>query len=256
MATSSHDHIRPVESGGHIRWLNYGLPGVGKSRLISTTSKPVLVLANNVDETVSMQGANNVFVWHCPTIMELTEAYEELRHGLYKKYGWVWVDNATLLQDQNLDYVMANLVAKSPHRSVYKPDMAEYGTNQMMMGLFVRNFVTLPCHVGMTAHVMESTDLNDKPTYLPLFQGGQGQFSQKICGWMNIVSYMDVVQKEGKNTRRLHFQKSGKIYAKDRWNVFGTRMVEPTVAKMEAMLEGRTTTPRVSTTTTKKRVAK
>lgn len=233
-------HIRPTSEGGLIRWLNYGLPGVGKSKLIGTSAavKPVLVLASSEDETVSIS-SDKVFMWHTPNVSDLTDALEELRHGLATKYSWIWLDNGTLLQDQNMDWIMANLVAAKPHRSVYKPDKAEFGENQNMMGLFVRNFVNLPTNVGITAHVMESTDLNDKPTYLPMFQGGKGAFSQKICGYMNVVTYMDVVQKEKLSIRRLHFQKTGKIYAKDRWGVFGDRMTDPTIAKMEAILAKR-----------------
>lgn len=234
-------HIRPVSKGGYLRWMNYGMPGAGKSKLTGTGTKPALILASNEDETVSIT-SGDVSVWHCPTVVELTEAYEYLRHGGHNDFGFAWVDNATLMQDQNMDYIMANLVAAKPHRSVYKSDMAEYGENQNMIGLFVRNFVTLPMHVGITAHVMEKDDLNGKPTYLPLFQGGQGAFSQKLCGYMNVVTYMDVVQKDGTNTRRLHFEKSGKIYAKDRFGVFGKRMVDPTITKMEAMLAKRNTT--------------
>jgi hypothetical protein len=233
-------HIRPTSEGGLVRWLNYGMPGVGKSKIIGTSAaaKPSLVLANSEDETVSIN-SDKVFMWHTPNVADLTEALEELRHGAYKDYAWIWLDNATLLQEQNMDWIMANLVAGKPHRSVYKPDKAEYGENQNMLGLFIRNFVNLPTNIGITAHVMEAEDISGKPTYLPLLQGGKGQLSQKVCGYMNVVTYMDVLHKEGKGIRRLHFQKTGKIFAKDRFGAFGDRMTDPTIAKMEKILASR-----------------
>ena len=229
--------IIPVAQQGYIKWMLYGEPGVGKSKLIGS-GKRTLILANNPDETVSMRDSDAV-MWVTNDMMEATEAYEYLRHEGHKEFDWVWLDNGTLFQEQNMDRIMADLVAAKPHRDQFVPDMAQYLQNQNQMGLLIRNMVALPMNVGMTGHVMYYQDDEAEETIMmPLFQGGQGAFSQKVCGYMNLVTYMGTRRRKEGTDRYLVTEKAQKIYAKDRFGVLPRRIMNPTVPEIQALIEG------------------
>jgi hypothetical protein len=210
----------------------YGEPGIGKSTLAGTSPR-ALILANNADEVVSMKRSPaKPTIKVVANINDLTEAYEHLRHGGYKEFDWVWLDNGSLWQDQNMDFIMENLVAAKPHRSRYTPDKAEYGQNQQMFGVWVRNMVTLPINFGMTAHVMRKVDkVTEDEKLMPLFQGGQGEFSQKLCGWMNVVGYMHASRKS-KGNRLLRTAADAEVMAKDRFGALKAIEVNPTIPKL------------------------
>lgn len=253
--------IVPVAENTFVRWMNYGEPGSGKSKLAGTSPK-ALILANNKDETVSMRGST-AQMWHIQDLADATEAYEYLRHEGHKEFDWLWVDNGTLFQEQNMDTIMADLVAAKPHRDKYVPDKAEYMKNQNQVGKLIRDIIHLPMNVGITAHVMnyDDEDTEDPATKMPLFQGGQGAFSQKICGYMNLVTYMGVRRAKGATERYLITEKSAQIYAKDRYMVLPRRIVNPSVPAIMAVLGDKVPgtqpvkTPATTKTTTRKKIA-
>jgi len=228
--------IRPVGDDAYINIGVFGYPGVGKS-LFAGTSPKALILANKANESVSMKKAGSkAEMWVCPDITELTEAYEYVRHEGVRKYDWVWIDNTTLLQDQNMDMIMEDLIASKPHRDKYIPDKAEYLRNQNMLSLLVRNFTALPINFGFTAHVMHTEDGEGNMVSLPMIQGGQGALSQKLCGCMNIVMFLGMSEKV-KGRRIGWFQPHDTHYSKDRFGVLGNSMVDPTIPKIQALLK-------------------
>lgn len=216
----------------YINWLNYGEPGVGKSALLGTSPK-CLVLANDNDETSTVaRFGRKADKWIVDDYDELERAYEYLRQEGWREYDWMWFDNVTLFQEQGMDQIMEELVAKKPGRNRYVPDQHEYLVNQNHLALMIRNLKSLPMHCGFTAHVFRTEDDDGKVVYLPLIQGGQGALAQKLCGYMNLVTYMHTAVKDGKIERRLLTDKRQKYYAKDRWHSLGGLVVNPTVPKV------------------------
>lgn len=210
----------------------HGEPGVGKSVLAGSSPK-ALILTHDADEMSSpAEWGSNAHVWPVRNLDELSEAEEYLRHEGCKEFEWVWIDNLTLLQEQGMDHVMETLVAAKPHRNRWVPDMHEYLVVQNHLGTMVRNIKALPMHFGWTAHVMSSEDENGKVQYIPMLQGGQGQFSQKMCGYMGVIGYMYVVRKEGKEIRQISFSKRSKFLAKSRFKGLQGVMTDPTIPKM------------------------
>ena len=242
--------IKPLAKAGHINWLNYGEPGVGKS-VLAGTSPNALHLASHPDETVSMRDSGSD-LWIVPDYDELAEACEYVMHEGHKEYDWVWLDNGTLMQEQGLDNIMEDVVAQKPHLNRWIPDRPQYLINQNRYSHLIRMLVQAPVNFGMTAHVMVMTTEDDTDLYVPLLQGGQGIFSQKVCGYMNLVTYMKVAKKEGQSRRVLYTSNTGKIQAKDRFGVLEPRVVDPTVPAIVSAIQGKPKPrPRRRKTTTK-----
>ena len=229
--------IMPV--GQEERWhrmMVYGEPGVGKT-VFAGTSPKALMLVNDGAETLSAAGMGSTAdSWVCSGYDEIDEAYEYLRHEGQDEYEWVWVDNLTLLQDQAMDQIMEQLVRDKPHRNRWVPDQHEYLVNQNRISTMVRNFKHLRMHVGFTAHLMKSEDDDGRVLYLPMLQGGQGALSQKICGYMNIVGYLEAVRKEGKIERRMILEKRSKYLAKGRFPGMPGVLTDPTVPLLESSI--------------------
>lgn len=229
-------NIIPAASRAHVNWLNYGDPGVGKSQLIGTAGKGTLVLANNMDETVPMKGTG-VEVWHVPDYHELTDAVEYVMHEGHQEYKMVWLDNGTLMQEQGMSQIMDDAVAAKPHLNRFIPDRPQYLINQNRLAHLIRILVQAPIHFGMTAHCMvgnevqqdDDGDIVEEEYLIPAFQGTRGLYSQKICGFMNLVTHMGVTKRKGKRVRVLTTTQTGRVLAKDRFGVLPGRIINPSI---------------------------
>lgn len=230
-----------------IKMIVYGEPGVGKSQLVGTTPGKVLVLTHNPAELASAAlNGTKADRWHIASWKDADEAWQYLRMEGERDYEWVWLDNGTLFQEQIMDEVMEDLVKEKPHRSRFIPDKPEYLNVQSHLSLYIRQLVSLEMHVGVTAHVMRFEDEEGNVTFQPSFQGGQGQLSQKICGYMGTVAYMHSAARRDKEDnskvireRKLLLDKRAKFLAKDRFSAFPSgELTNPTMPKyIEAALK-------------------
>jgi hypothetical protein len=171
------------------------------------------------------------------------ETLEYLRETNGKDWDWVWLDSISLFQDTGLDDIWAGVIEKKPARKEYGLDRSEYGVNMFRLGQWVRHIVGMEAfHFGITAHPAEMDDpFGDGGDYLlmPYIQGKN--MSPKICGYMNIVAYMDVRRnkKNGKMVRTLYTNEGDKAYGKDQFNALPEgRMNYPTIPKLLELIYG------------------
>jgi hypothetical protein len=235
--------IVPVKTERNfIRFMLYGKPDSGKSVLAGTSPKG-LILASDPEETLSAaRHGSDCDMWVVQDYDALEEAGEWIRHEGWKEYLWVWLDNGSLFQEQGMDQIMTELFASKTDartgkvetkQNRYVPDKPQYLQNQNRLAAFLRMMRSVPIHFGITAHEMLVEWANGDENLMPAFQGGQGQYSQRICGYMNIIGHLtSLTTKEGDFKAKLRVRHTSSIMAKDRYKAFPPVIVNPTIPKM------------------------
>lgn len=216
----------------------YGDPGCGKTILAASSPDALILDADPGTESAIARGYD-FDVWECFDYHDLTEAHDYVRNEKHD-YQWVWLDSGTIFQERALhDQIMVDLVAEKPHRDEFVPDMKEYLTNQNRLGKIIRHFVGLPINFGITAYSSDYDIGEDKKVFMPMFQGGQGDYSTKVCGYMNQVFYLGVQkgEKKGEFSNRLLTRRSGRYYAKDRFGVLDPVIDNPDMAEITRLCQ-------------------
>jgi hypothetical protein len=227
-----------------INWLNYSWPGVGKTVLFGTASKGLFLDCDSGGSDAAAQQGSSCDVSYVNNYKELTEAFEFLRYGDgCKIYDWVFWDSLTLFMDRSLyDDILLEAHDRNPEKQ--SRDVAsqrEYLVQQNRIASFIRDFCDLPINFGVAAHVMvEEAPGSEQLIYMPLIPGKRGAFSSKVCGYMNVVTYMGTTEQ---GVRRLITQQNRNYFAKDRFAALRTgknwRVDNPTVPKIEALIDER-----------------
>lgn len=229
-----------------INALVYGYSGIGKTPFWGTGGRELLLMDSDNGIESAIASKSKCEVVSVPGFKELTEVFEYLRYSdeAKKTYRWVSWDGITLFMDRVLvDELLPDAHAQNPRQSQDVASQREYLILQNRVSDFVRRFVALPYNFGMSALVMTAEDPEGKTIYMPFIPGKKGEFSSKICGYMNIVGYYGLTPK---GTRRIVTAQTGHYYARDRFDAVKTRgsdgklhawLNDPTVPKIDELVE-------------------
>lgn len=242
--------IRDVGASKKINALLFSDPGGGKTTFIGSGGHEfkVLIIRPPTDhvDCILGSGCKEMVVrdWE-----EMNEAQEYVRHEGHN-WDWVWLDSISAWQEWGLQDVLQGVVdRKGAARAQYGPDKGEYRVNMWRLEQFVRHTVGAESfNFGITAWPFWYTDPDaDSPTsqLMPWIQGKA--MPQKICGYMNIVGFMEVRQRgtgdKAKEYRVMHTRKTPTFYAKDQFNAWTDTdgdIINPTLPKfMEAITKVR-----------------
>lgn len=226
-----------------INMMLYAHPGEGKTPFWGTEPRLLLMDADDGYESAIASGSK------CDRMpvhdyADLDEAYQYMKIESSKSpskraYDWCVLDSLTIFQERSLiDDLTADAHMMNPNQSPDVPGKREYGIDHNRICRYVRQFVALPIHFGISCHVMIESDPNDGSTlWVPSVQG-KNMFS-KVSGYMNVIgllSHVPVLDKDkkptGKSVPRILFRRQGKFYARDRFGVLGLHMDNPTVPKI------------------------
>lgn len=216
-----------------IKAVIFGDPGVGKTPLIGSSEKALILDADNGTESAVLAGSN-AEVWTVSSHQDLLEVHEYLREEKHD-YRWVWLDSVTLFQELGLDDIMAELIMQKPHRDRFVPDQHQYLQNMNRLSHWTRHMKALPLNFGMTAHVMQVETPEGDDMFVPQITG-KGMWS-RICGYMNLVGHLRIAENEKRGRHWvLTCEKNKSFYGKDRFGAIGV-MREPTIPKIEALIQ-------------------
>jgi AAA domain len=239
--------IYRLGSGQALRWINhlvYGHPGVGKTPYWGTASKGLLMDSDSGVESAEAYGSNIEVVPNVNGFKEVSEVYQYLAYGGgCDQYDWIIWDGGTLFMDRVLvDEIMKDAAAQNPKEDEDVASQRSYLVLQNRFGDYVRRFVSLPINFGMSAHVMTAEDPEGQLMYVPFFPGKKGEYSSKISGYFNLVTYYGMTPKTG--TRRFLTEKRGYYFSRDRFHAVRTvregksmgYLNNPTVPKVEQLI--------------------
>lgn len=249
--------IKPISETDvrHARIMIHGDAGIGKTTLAASAPN-CLILANNSEQGVGpARRGIKADQWVVRDYTDMEEAMDWLKHSRENKYDWIIWDNASLFQEQGMLMIMDDLVAANPSRNLYIPDKPQYLLSQQRMYRIMTDLDGLPMNVIVVAHsmLMETQDEEGKDVekIVPMFQGGKGVFSEKLCGMVSSIWYLHMkrMRKDGEpiDVRYLTVERGGLglVHVKDGYGV--GNMPEPTMPKLISKMslpEGRTGTPR------------
>lgn len=260
-------NIEPIGAGDWIRMLLYSYPGWGKTSVEGTAalSGRTLIIRSSMDlMPARILNIPNLDQVVCDTHEAMDEILDYCRMTQDFPYLWVWWDNISTAQDVLLDDIWEATYAEKPGRnylldketglSTGKPnltptsglDRGEYGRNADRIQRWVRHMVGCKrFHFGIGAHpALMAHPVND--------EGGEilGPWVQvknmpsKIAGYCNMVGFLNLMEEDDQQWRRLQFKENGRFYAKDQYDAFLpngfidiTEKTAPTIPRIMAAVE-------------------
>jgi hypothetical protein len=177
-------------------------------------------------DSIITAGVTNCEEWIINDWDEMNEALDYLRHD-GGEWDWVWLDSISLWQDAGLDDIWETTIAEKPARARYGLDRPEYGINMSRLARWVRHIVGPDLfNFGITAHSepLASPDKDeDGDPIIKLMPWVQGkQMANKVCGYMNLVTFLEVQRgSDDKLIRVLHTTSTDVWYGKNQFDKGG-----------------------------------
>ncbi len=229
-----------------IKLLVYSHPGEGKTVFWGSGGERVLFINSDPEGTIAASAQGNRFHkvdaydWD-----DMDQTYDWLKGDKPRDFDWVVWDSMTLFQDEALiDDIMVDAVAnsKSGNQEPFVPSQREYLINMHRISQMTRQLAKLPYNIGISCHVMTTTESGgDGTLFMPQVQGKN--MPSKITGYMNVVGYLGKRNVEENGVKRtvqsMQFVRQGRYYAKDRWHALGEFVDRPTLPKVEGLIEAR-----------------
>jgi hypothetical protein len=234
-------------------WLNvliYALPGAGKTHFLGTAAddprtSPVLVLdiEGGLRTLRKFKNKGNIERIVIRSMAELEDRYNKLFYSLSEgtfPYKTIGIDSGTELSDLDMRVIMKDAYQRNPDKvNIDVPSPREWGIARNHMRKIVRAFRDLPCNVIMTAQLGEKQEEGQPTQYFP---GFAGKLVREVPGFFDVVGYLSVDHDPtgGPITRKMQFQGTRRVLAKDRDGLFGDLLQDPTVPMMWELLHGNT----------------
>ena len=190
-------------SASNLKLLVYGQAGAGKTSLIPTLPKPIILSAEG--GLLSISGHDIPFV-EVTSMDALREAYSWLLSSdEAKQFDSVALDSISEIAE----------VCLSKEKSIAKDPRQAYGEMQTTMAELIRSFRDLPKHVLMTAKLEKAQDEMGRMLYSPSMPGNKT--GQSLPYYFDIVAALRVEKDaEGVTQRAMMLESDGMWQAKDR----------------------------------------
>lgn len=225
----------------HERFLIYGGSGVGKTRLVASAPKCLII---DVDEkgTGSTRRDSNPYVYPVDKWTDLIEVFWFLQEGDHD-FESVGIDGVTAMQTLCMNFVLGDEAARDASRDPDMPSRQAWGKVGQLMKTQITNFRNLPMNVIFTALTRTKTVGDDEddmgetitgPACSPSVSGHLEAAVDTIGYLMNreVVVKNKAGDKKKVTRTRLIVGPSPKYVTKDRNGLFGEYIDQPDISKM------------------------
>lgn len=211
MTTKSNIPINKIQNTNNfendrITCVVYGNPGAGKTYLSTTIEEPTLILSAE-SGLLSIRGKGLDF-WEINSFVDLREAYEYLQtEEAKKKYKWIYLDSLTEINEKLLE------IQKKKYPDPDKT-FKMWGEFKDTLIAFIKSYRDFkPYNVVFTAlSAIDKDELGMRYTSVDI----NTRLSLAIPKFFDEVFYLQVINVEGKQVRKLLTSEYKNIIAKDR----------------------------------------
>lgn len=154
----------------------YGRAKTGKTRLLSTFPKPVLIIGPE-DGTQSIKGVDGVDFYPLEDSSDVLVLVENIQRLGYLSVG---VDTATALYDLILSEIIGKPIPEQKSWGMATRD--QYGQAGLKLKTLLRKIIELPLHVVVTAHERNFKEDGDSDLIAPTIGSA---LSPSAAGWLN-----------------------------------------------------------------------
>lgn len=207
-----------------VNMLIFGESGSGKTHFAGTGREAgandliIAVEQGTVSAARSGSKANVLHAKDYNTLVSIVEAVE----AEPDRFEWVILDSLTKTQDIIWKHILDESINRNNNRSRYKKELQEYGEAQERLKEIVERLVSCDANVIFTAQAELDVDEESQEFQRPMLHGKQGAIAQWVCAQVDLVCYLRVSQRDGKEFRRFAFNKASEYTAKDRFAIFKT----------------------------------
>lgn len=236
----SHSKIHKIGDIGYVRMLLTATSGFGKTVFGTTAPRTLLLLTDPEGSYSALRFGNqdNAEEWTAIHANDLQECYNYLADGGVEDYDWVVIDNISHAQKLFRSMAKENSLKRSPRTDPLVPEPGDYQRDQLATEKFVRQMHELPVNILWTAwQEVRENELTGDVYYMPNIHGQKGAVAEQIMGYMNINGFGQVVEKDGKDVRRIHFSQKDPYRGKDRFVALGNYQDGLTLPKMMKLIE-------------------
>lgn len=231
--------------------LVFGPPGVGKTVFGGGAD---LIIATEKGVVSAKRQGSKAKIWPAKTWQDVRKAYlwveEMCERELLTTSHWVALDSGTVMQEHALADILETAVAANEERDPDIPAIQDHQKWQNMFKRFVRLFNDLPVNVLYIATEMDGENEEGETVKVPSFQGKGIGISSWVCAQMSAVGYMKIAKIRDKSAptdddaapvfkqvRRILWQPTGKVFAKDRSDMCGKFTTDKTLREVESLMK-------------------
>jgi hypothetical protein len=145
------------------------------------------------------------------------------------------IDRLDELADIDMRFIMRDAYNRNPDKvDIDVPSPREWGINRSHIRKVVRGFRDLPCHVFFVAGVNSLQEEGQPIKYSPSFAG---KLRTELPGFVDIVGYYtNDASTDGEVERKMQFQGTRRVQAKDRTGSLGQTILNPTIPMIWDMI--------------------
>jgi hypothetical protein len=154
----------------------------------------------------------------------------------------VVLDSVTEIQKILLENIIGKAVTKAAGRGMdrdpFTIDRADWGVVTEQMRRLTRRFRDLPCHVAFGALPKREVDDDGSVTYSPALTPA---FQTDLMGYVDVIIHTEVREIGGKEFHVGTCKPVGKYTGKDRFGILPQTLVDPTLDRVVAYVNGELT---------------